>query len=399
MEKKYKIITLGLIMGLLFVYPLKAQVNLKNTLLEIVNNNQHLKAVQKEVDRLKIEAKIGLTPADPEIEFGYMWGNPTAIGNKKDFSIRQDLDFPTVYFNKIKLGKLKANFAETIFLHEKQKVVGDILKFMVNLIYQNNKLETLYNRLKDSQKINEMTQRMLDNGEVGLLEKDKADLQLLNVQNEYELCKTKIENLKISLKAFNGNKDVSINCTNYPSFLKIVNETNHRSIYMKNNAGLLLANKEIKVKKQEISLVKSEYLPNFSVAYISENTLGQNMKGFRIGLRIPLWSKKNTVKHSKISLDQKETQLIGLKQLKEAEWSKLWMDYNTKNNRLAKMKTILNRIIPNKGLLMAFDLGELSLMEYITETTFFYNSQDAFLKLQKEMYLSLSEILKVELAI
>ena len=63
------------------------------------------------------------------------------------------------------------------------------------------------------------------------------------------------------------------------------------------------------------------------------------------------------------------------------------------------MGDLLGRIIPNKSLLMAFDLGEISLMEYITESSFYYESQDSFLELEKEMYLNAGDIKKVELAL
>ncbi len=398
METKYKKLVLALVMGLFFVYPLQGQEDLKNVLNEILSNNQQLKAIQKETDRMKAEAKIGIAPADPEIEYGYMWGKPTVTGNKKDFSISQNLDFPTVYANKIKLGKLKVAYADTYFFNEKQKVIVQVVSKMVELIYQNNRYKILAKRLKDVEKINSMTKRMLENGEVGLIEQDKADLQLLNLQNEFYLCKSEIDQLNAGLKALNGNKEVNIESLSYPSFLLISDKVGLMNVFMNTSGDILLAQNDISIGKQEVNLKKSEYLPDFSVAYVSESTLGQNLKGLRAGLRIPLWSKKNTVKHSKISLDQKESQFLSIQQSKEAEWNQLWMDYETKADRLGKMKSIMDRIIPNKSLLKAYELQEISLMQFITETAFFYDSQDRYLEFEKEKYLSAAEMLKVELA-
>lgn len=376
-----------------------AQQDLKSVLDEILQNNQQLKVAAKETQRLKIESTIGLLPADPEIEFGYLWGDPSTLGNRKEFSISQSLDFPTVYTSRYKYSRIQQTMADKFFQKNKQDVVSIALNLMIEFIYQQKLLSVLEERSEDVKRVSEMTRRMLESGEIGMLEKDKADLQLLKLQNKVEVCKTEIHHLLISLKALNGNKAIRIDSKMYPAFLSVSDEEDARSIFLQKNADYLLMKSEVDLGEQQIKVSTNEYLPNFTVSYASETILDEKLKGIKAGISIPLWHKRNSIKLSKMAFSEREDQLIQFNQTKEAEWSQLWNQYQSQQSRFKTMKILLERVVLNKSLLMAFDLGEISLMEFITESSFYYDSQDSFLQLEKQLFLTMVEIKKVELAL
>lgn len=399
MNKKYHLKIGALLIAFLLMNASYAQQDLKSVLDEILQNNQQLKVAAKEAERLKIESTIGLLPADPEVEFGYLWGNPTTMGNRKDFSVSQSLDFPTVYASRSKYSRIQQTMADKIFQKNKQEVVSIALNLMIELIYQQKSVSVLEGRLADVKKVSEMTRRMLEEGEIGMLEKDKADLQLLKLQNAVEQSKTEMHKLLISLRALNGNKPLQLDSKFYPAFLSLSDEAVARANFLQHNADFLIMKEEVKLHEQQIKVSANEYLPNFSIGYASEFILDEKLRGIKAGISIPLWHKRNTVKLSKISFSEKEDQMIDFNQKKEAEWNQLWTEYQSQQNRFELMKVLLDRIVPNKSLLMAFDLGEISLMEFITESAFYYDSQDSFLQLEKQLFLTIAEIKKVELAL
>lgn len=399
MYKNYHLKIGALVIAFLWMNASFAQQNLRSVLDEILQNNQQLKVAAKESERLKIESTIGLLPADPEIGFGYMWGNPTAIGNKKELSITQSFDFPTVYTSKTKYSRIQQTLADKLFQKNKQELVSVALNLMIELIYHQKLLTVLEDRYVDVKKVSEMTRRMLESGEIGMLEKDKSDLQLLKLQNEVEICKTDMHKIMISLKALNGNKAITIDSKMYPDFLSLANEADNRQLFLQQNAEYLLMKDQVNLQAQQIKVSNSEYLPNFSVSYASETILDDQLKGIKAGLSIPLWHKRNTVKLSKIAFSEKEDQMIDFNQKQEAEWGQLWAEYQSQQNRFSIMKKLLDRVVPNKSLLMAFDLGEISLMDFITESAFYYDSQDSFLQLEKQLFLTIVKIKKVELAL
>lgn len=389
--------SLMLILSILFFYQLNAQQNVTSVLDEILLNNQQLKIATKEVERMKLESTIGNLPADPEVEYGRLWGSPKSIGVREDFSISQSFEFPTVYSSRAKFSKIQQSMADKFYQKIKQDVISEALGLLVDLVYHSKRLTVVQNRLNDAQKANQMTSRLLEHGEVGALEKDKADLQLINIENTFHNCKTDIENIKQNLKVLNGNKPIQLSVYEYPEFLNLTKKI--KSVFLTQAADYLLMKDELDLNEQEVRLRSSEYFPEFSVSYASESILDEKLNGIKASISIPLWNKRNTVKLAKISLSEKEDQMILFNQNKEADWEIIWTKYENQRARVNVMRGLMERVVPNKGLLLALDMGEISLMEFITESAFYYDSQDSFLELEKEMYMNAVELKKVELAL
>ena len=89
---------------------LKAQGNrselIASALNEIVENNTTLKALKLETEAVMLENKTNLTLADPEFGFNYLWGSPSSIGKRKDFTATQSFDFTTLLGYKKGVAKI-----------------------------------------------------------------------------------------------------------------------------------------------------------------------------------------------------------------------------------------------------------------------------------------------------
>ena len=48
----------------------------------IETNNTTLAALREQTEAQKIENRTGIYISNPEVEFNYLWGNPTAIGRR-----------------------------------------------------------------------------------------------------------------------------------------------------------------------------------------------------------------------------------------------------------------------------------------------------------------------------
>lgn len=396
MQNKIKYI--GLLI-LIMSFSLKgiAQFQSIEFLKQILDNNLELKLARSETDRMRIEAKIGLTPSNPEIEYGYLWGNEAENGNRIDFSIKQSFDFPTVYANRYKLSKLKGNHAQLYYRSVEQELVLKTMKILIDLTYKNKQLNILKERLKNVELVEQMTNKMFKEGEVGRLETDKASLQSINLLSEFDLYLSDIEVLTNELKVLNGGLVLRVDAQHYPVYLDVNNLDDLQKNFVYDDLSILRLQSEIEMNNQEIKLSKSELFPEISFSYVSESIRDQQLKGFKGGISIPLWQKRNTVKHSKIALSMKEAEKSYEIKLNEASWEKHYSLYKSRSERFNSMSKILERVAPYKSLLLAFELGEISLLNYITESSFYFKSEDNLLRLEKEKYKALAELLKVDI--
>ena len=66
----------------------------------IREHNRTLQTAWETYQVAMLQAGTGNTPPDPEVEMGYLYGSPTELGNRVDFSVTQEVDFPTAYIYK-----------------------------------------------------------------------------------------------------------------------------------------------------------------------------------------------------------------------------------------------------------------------------------------------------------
>ncbi|MFA7494115.1 MAG: transporter, partial [Proteiniphilum sp.] len=66
---------------------LNAQTNINSLLTSIEENNTTLQSLRESAEAHKLENKTGIYLENPEVGFDYLWGNPSDIGKRTDFSV------------------------------------------------------------------------------------------------------------------------------------------------------------------------------------------------------------------------------------------------------------------------------------------------------------------------
>jgi len=176
---------------------------------QIEQNSTTLEALKEQMEAQKLGNKTGINPANPEVEFGYLWGSPSAIGNRKDINIRQTFDFPTVYAQRSRLSDLQNNSAEYQYKSQRMELLLSAKTFCIELVYY-NALGKLYERQLDNAKqIAEAYERMKQTGDANQLEYNKAVLNYTNMDNEVKRINLECKRLLSELSRLNGGKSDS----------------------------------------------------------------------------------------------------------------------------------------------------------------------------------------------
>ena len=163
-----------LVLALLPVIPAVAQDIYTPVLEQVEAGSTRLKALREVMEAEKLSYKTGLAPADPVVDGGYLIGEPSSIGNRKDISIRQQLDFPTVYAAKGKLSDVRSAGAQYRFAQERMELLLEAKRLCIELVYY-NALEDLYDvQLERAERISETYRRKLESGESNQLEYNKS---------------------------------------------------------------------------------------------------------------------------------------------------------------------------------------------------------------------------------
>ena len=379
---KNKIFTIILV---IFAFTLSAQNNIETVLLEIESNNTKLSAYRNLNEAQKLENKTGIYLDNPEVGFNYLWGDPAAMGTRQDFSVSQSFDFPTAYGIKKKIADAKNIQSDLDFELNRKTILYQAKTICNQLVYLNALNDVLATRMKHAEGISKAYKAKFDLGEINIIDNNKARFNLLNSEKELEANETEREVLLAELTTLNGGKRISFTQNTFPSVNLPIDFANWYSDYESKNLVLQQANNEIGISEKQIKLSKAMSLPKFSGGYMSESVVGESFKGVSVGMSIPLWEKKNTVKLA-TAQQQVALQLAGDKKIQI--YNQLKGQYNkalSLQKTLAGYREALQTVNSTDLLKKALDAGELSLIEYMLELTLYYETNDKFLSLENEL--------------
>lgn len=376
---------------------IKAQKNIENVLLEIVKNNKSIIANQQYADAKKLQYKTGINLQNPKVEYEYLNGAPVGAGNQTDLLILQSFDFPTAYGKKKQVAELQIEQTNFQLTSIRRDILLNAKQICIELIYLNKKQLELKKRLRNAEKLHNDYQKKLSNGEANVLEVNKAKLQLINLQNDIRFNSNQINQLNQKLTELNGGIPIVFNDMAYqlpkyiPAFRSLMD-----SIEMY-NPTLKSLQQEEEINQKKVELTKAMALPKMEAGYRYQSILGQQFNGIHLGISIPLWENKNTVKFQKAQTLFSEIKIEEHKNQHLSEIKQLYDKYQNLNITLTEYKQILGAINNTELLEKALRLGEISSIQYFMEVNYFYRSFDKYLQLEKEYYFVIAELYKYRL--
>lgn len=159
-----------------------------------------------------------------------------------------------------------------------------------------------------------------------------------------------------------------------------------------NNPVLIWLKKEMEISKKQEKLNRAMSLPKLQTGFMSEKIIGEQFQGITVGLSIPLWENKNTVKFAKANTIALESIITDNKiqlnnYLKSLHTKAISLKQNADDYRLNL------RLFDNSELLKkALDKGEITLIDYILELSIYYESVNKLLELERGLNKTLAEL-------
>lgn len=359
---------------------------------QIEENSTTLEALKEQMEAQKLGNKTGLTPSNPEVEFGYLWGSPSAIGNRKDIKVSQTFDFPTVYAQRNRLSNTKNKSVEYQYKSQRMDLLLSAKNVCIELIYY-NALGKLYERqLENAKKIAEAYEAKKNNGDANQLEYNKIVLNYTNMDNEVKRINFERERLLSELARLNGGNPVPFDFVAYEnSVLPSDFESWYASAEAKNPA-LQYLKTQVEVGTRQIKLTRSLSLPKLSVGYMGEFVPGQEFQGVTVGISIPLWENKNKIKQAKVAARASERMAEDAKMQFYSRLKNLYKRASGLQDNVYRYKSVLKENDNAELLFKAYNSGEISLLDYLLEVEYYFTSYDKQLQIERDFEQALAEL-------
>ena len=391
--KKYII----LIAVLALTGPVAAQQPIDAVLQQIERNNTTLEALRKQTEADKLQNKTGITLPDPEVSFDYLWGDPSAIGNRKDFGVSQSFDIATIAGSRRRVADAQNGLLDVEYRAGRMAVLLEAKQACIQLIYYNALKAELEQRLAHAQAVADFYDRQLADGNANRLEVNKARLSLSAAQGDLRRNEVERANLLSELQRLNGGEPIAFDQAVYAQPVLPQDFEAWYDEAAAANPALAYARQNVELKRREMKLGKLSGLPQISAGYMSELVPESNFRGITLGLSVPLWSNRNRVKQAKAAvvaaeLQQKDATVQFYERLRNQYDRTLGLQRTAGEYRKA-----LAELDNTQLLRKALDAGEISLLDYIVELGLYYTTVDEALAAERDYELALTELQSVML--
>lgn len=364
----------------------------ERVLRDIEQNNTTLKALRAQADAQKMESRKDIHLDNPEVEFGYLWGSPTDMGNRVDLNVTQSFDFPTTYYYKKKIADGQSAQAELSYEQERRALMTRASLQCIEMIHLNIMRQEFLLHIQLAEEIQHAYQRMFDEGEVSILDLNKAKLSLLAARKEFETNQIERERTLAELTTLNGGQTVVLEDTLYPAMaLPSSFDEWYRSVEQTHPALQQLALQQ-ELNRRELQLSKSLWAPKFTVGYNSERILGTTLQGVGVGIQLPLWQNRYAVKSAQAQSIALERTTYDLQTKFRSELRSQYDQALGLQALLANYHDILHSVNTTSLLRKALDSGSMTLVEYLMEISLYYEARHEAFETERDLQAAIATL-------
>lgn len=362
---------------------------------QVGENNLTLKALQQQLeagaDANLAEAKL----EGPEVEFGYLFGEDGR--RRHDFGVSQSFDFGALTGARKRLALGQNELLALEYRASRRDILTQARKLVYRIINCNALIAEYTHRADNARAVEQAYRSGYEKGEFSVIDYRKAAVGLAEAEGTLRLCEVERDGLLAELKNLNGGEEIEITACEQETVLLPGSFGQWLEQASGKSSALEYVRTSTSNSEKQLSLSRSEAFPSLSVGYKSEVVPGEGFRGVSVGVSIPLWSAGK-----KISSAKKQLEAARL-----AEQDAL-VQFRTNAENLYEKAASLAESAAGYALLTdsdeglrdlqkALDSGQMSLLDYMNEISYFYSSRELALQTQLEYLLAVADLMALEM--
>ena len=326
----------------------------------ILNNSPHINVLNLQYSADSLSLRMGLNPADPELSYEY-----GLTDGANEVSISQSFDFPTVYHQRNKVAKHSIDKAYLNKMAMKRELLLKASELYQGLVYQNRMVELYSMRVLGMEALELKSLLAVKTGKMTLLEQRKIEMLKVTAFNDLSDAKEKKATVQSQLEAMGAKFN------ELPSTFFEYTFTGTKDEFVAAATVADWAFQAIKtdslIAMRTLKLARNEWIPQLSVGYTANfyDPSGFSNK-VSVGISVPLWSKRNNVKHAKAFVEAANANIEVATNDINASLSTLYDQYSVAY--ISNKRWIESNYTEYLSLLeKSFNVGQITSMEFLQE--------------------------------
>ncbi len=390
--KKINII-LCFIWLLCFPGKLSAQTADCETLLdEMERNNTQLQVLRDEMEAARLENRTGMNLSNPEVEFHYLWDMQGTKEKRKDFSIRQTVDWATLTGQKKRIRRVQDGLLELQYRQQSIAFRLEATRTLIEWQYLRACAEEQKTRVQHASRLVELYAVALDKGGTTVLEVNKARLEHEMAQTAWRRTEADIRKTEAMLQWMNGGKPLSLASVVYVAENLPDDFAQWYAQAEQANPMLRYVKGQLELEQRQVRKTRSENWPSLSVGYMTEKGPVEGFQGLTFGLSVPLWENKNKLKQRKAAVKVAES--------RDADahlqfYSQVNMLYERARELARVVADYRNAIRQDNSVSLldkALAAGQMTVTDYYMDLSLYYDVTDRLLEAERDYLIAVAEL-------
>jgi outer membrane protein TolC len=384
--------------GYLYAVMGLAQTNQTDQVLHAIEqNNKELKAFQSLIESRKLDFKVSNKLPDPQASVFYLPFGEHATGDYSEFQVYQSLEFPTVYAARGNWIDMQEQQLELEYARMRMEVLLPAKKYCLELISLAKRKQIVQLRMQQARQVLAQVQQLYEKEQLGILQLNKAKIAWMQDQFQMEQIEMERRNLLVSLEVLNGGQAIVFDQEVFATDLKLGNADSLWQQKKATDPEIVVALGQEDVSLLQIKVEKNKLLPNLTAGFNYQGVMGANYSGLYGGISMPIWSGRNKVKAAEAKYQYQQSKTEVVTNSLYATFLEQYNHYDLLLRKYQEYKSTLDGLNSDKLLLEAYQLGEISFMNYYLELQFYRQAYDKMLQMEEQLNLLKAEILKHQL--
>lgn len=352
---------------------------------DIWQNNQQIQTAEERLKAARLTNKADVSLPDPEAEVAYLLGSPKNVPNRTNVSVTQTLDWGILTGKKREWTKAKDKVAATEYFTTVREVMSETLPALVSAVYYNRLCRELTRREQSAVEIERMYEKKFSDGDVSRIELNKVRLNARVSRSERTRAESERTAVFASLARLNGGQTVEMPDTVYPTFLAHLSNYKELEEEVLKSYSVQTAEEEIKLSQAAEKVARLERLPQLTVGFQGEYIRQNNYSGLSLGFTLPLW--QGSRRKAKAAEAETVVRTLEAESVRQQQISSLRENYDLARS-LAEgadhLREGLSQTANDHLLRRSLEEGQISLLDYLLEQSFYYTAQTALLEAERD---------------
>lgn len=357
----------------------------REVLVSILSRNKAVRTAAESLRATAAANRADLSMPDPEAEVAYLLGTPHDVPNRTNVSISQALDWGLLNGERRRWAETADNSAAAAYNALVRNVMDEALQGIVDAVYYNKVCSELQRREATADSILALCERKYAYGRLNLIELNKARLNASVSRAERTRAESERAAAVAVLTRLNGGETVTLKDTVYPIETAALTKWREWEAAAGTNSAVRAAEADVATSEAALRVARLDRLPRLSVGFQGEYIKQNNYSGLAVGVSLPLWQgwkKKVKAKEAEITVRTLETEDV-----KQQQLSTFRQQYDVAQSLAAtadKLRADLDQTSNGYLLRRAVEEGQLSILDYLMEISFFYTARTALLDAERD---------------